>query len=186
MDASTRELLQNVLLYVLLPVWMAAGFCDWICHRVLKMEQTAGLKESLLHLLMLAELGPCLLLVLLCEVNALVLSLLVLACIAHEITVWSDLLYAMKCRTIPVVEQWLHSFQIAAPWVSLAALTVLHWGQALAIFGMGSEPASWTLGWKQEPLPINSVIGVLIAGTVLIAGPFLEETWRCWREPRRV
>ncbi len=184
-DTSTRELLQNLLLYVLLPVWMAAGFGDWICHRVLKMEQTAGLKESLLHLLMLAELGPCLLLVLLCEVNALVLSLLLLACIAHELTVWSDLLYAMRCRTIPVVEQWLHSFQIAAPWVSLAALVVLHWGQALALLGLGSEPASWSLGWKQEPLPLGAVAGILIAGTVLIAGPFLEETWRCWRVRER-
>ena len=180
MDEPLRQLLQNVLMYVLVPVWMAAGFGDWICHRVLKMEHTAGLKESLLHLLMLAELGPCLLLVLFSEVNALVLSVLVLACIAHELTVWWDLLYAIKCREIPVVEQWLHSFQIAAPWVSLGALVVLHSNQALALIGL-RDGAQWTLEWKHQPLPLSSSVGILCAGLLLIGVPFLEETWRCWR-----
>jgi hypothetical protein len=183
MDASLRQLLENVLLYVLLPVWMAAGLGDWVCHRVLKMEHTAGLKESLMHLLMLAELGPCLLLALFAEINALVFCIFVVACIAHELTVWWDLNYAIRCREIPVIEQWLHSFQIAAPWVSLAALVVLHFDQARAIVGLGGTP-DWTLQWKIEALPLPTTLGLLCAGAVLIGGPFLEEAWRCWRVQR--
>ncbi|MDN3922355.1 diguanylate cyclase [Roseateles violae] len=183
MDDPTRQLLQNTLLYVLLPVWMAAGFGDWLCHRMLKMERTAGLKEALLHLLMLAELGPCLLLALLAEVNALVLSLLALGSLLHELTLWSDLLYAIRRRAIPVVEQWLHSFQIAAPWVALAALALLHWEQALAIVGLGSEPADWSLAWKREPLPAATLSVLLLAGTLLVVLPFLEEAFRCARDP---
>jgi len=187
MDEPLRQLLQNVLMYVLMPVWMAAGFGDWICHRVLKMECTAGLKEALMHLLMLAELGPCLLLVLFCEVNALVLSILFVACIAHELTLWWDLLYAIKVRRIPVVEQWLHSFQIAAPWVSLGALSVLHWDQAKALLTLDAS-AQWVIEWKHEPLPAASVVAILCAGFVFIAVPFVEEVWRCWKvrqTPRR-
>jgi hypothetical protein len=180
MEPPLQELLRNTLLYVVLPVWMLAGFGDWLSHRLQHIEHTAGLKESLIHLMMLAELGPCLLLVLLCEVNALVLVVLVLACIAHEATVWWDLLYAVKRRPIPVVEQWLHSFQLAAPWVSLAGLMLLHWNQARALVGLGPEAADWTLQWKRQPLSPAQIGVTIAAGFVLIALPFLEEAWRCW------
>jgi hypothetical protein len=55
MDA-TALLLQKVLLYGVLPLWMLAGFGDWLCHRVEHIEHTAGTKESALHWAMLAEL----------------------------------------------------------------------------------------------------------------------------------
>lgn len=187
MEPSIALLLRNALLYVLLPVWMLAGLGDWLCHRLQHIEQSAGIKESFIHLMMLAELGPCLLLVLLCEVNALVLLVLAVACIAHEATVWWDLLYASKHRPIPVVEQWLHSMQLAAPWVGLAGLVLLHWGQSRALVGLGPQAPDWQVRWKIPMLTSAQIGGAITGGFVLIALPFLEETWRCWRiRPVRV
>ena len=53
----TAVALEAVLLYGVLPLWLLAGFGDWLCHRVQRIEHSTGLKESLLHLAMIAELG---------------------------------------------------------------------------------------------------------------------------------
>ena len=46
-----------ILMYFVLPVWLLAGFADWLCHRASHIETTTGAKESLIHLLMFAEVG---------------------------------------------------------------------------------------------------------------------------------
>jgi hypothetical protein len=50
-DEATRRLLQ----YVMVPLWIAAGLGDWACHRASNIETTAGVEESAIHSLMLAE-----------------------------------------------------------------------------------------------------------------------------------
>src|SRR5216110_2925027 len=58
--AATRnasEITRLVLQYFVIPIWMAAGLADWLCHRASDIEHTGGVLESLLHLLMLAEVG---------------------------------------------------------------------------------------------------------------------------------
>ena len=179
-----RELLQSTLMYLLLPLWVLAGFGDWLSHRVQRIELTAGLKESLLHLLMLAELGPAFLAVLLCEVDSLVIVLLAVACVAHELTVWWDLRYAVTRREIPVVEQWMHSLQIVLPWAALVGLSLLHWPQAVAAVGLGSQSASWQLEWKRQPLPPAYVAAAIAAGVLLIVLPYLQECLLSWRVRR--
>jgi len=47
----------QVLLYFLVPLWLVAGVADWFCHCASHIESTTGVKESLLHLLMFAEVG---------------------------------------------------------------------------------------------------------------------------------
>ena len=54
---DTNDLLINFLLFVLLPIWGIAGFCDWLCHRATRIESTSGLKESLMHSLMGVQLA---------------------------------------------------------------------------------------------------------------------------------
>src|ERR1700693_4291611 len=44
--------------FFVLPVWLAAGFLDYIMHRRTKIETTTGLSESLMHTLMMLEAGP--------------------------------------------------------------------------------------------------------------------------------
>ena len=98
---SLDEALLAGLMYGLMPLWAAAGVGDWLCHRWQRMEWTAGLGESLLHLLMLLILAPATLAALLLEINASVLAWLLLACALHELVFWWDLGYASRRRTIP-------------------------------------------------------------------------------------
>jgi hypothetical protein len=49
--------------------WLLAGVADWACHRRTGLERTTGVKESLLHLLMIAQVGLGVLAVLFLEIN---------------------------------------------------------------------------------------------------------------------
>jgi hypothetical protein len=180
MDA-TAMLLQKVLLYGVLPLWMLAGFGDWLCHRVEHIEHTAGAKESALHWAMLAELGVAIAAALLLQINAAVLALLVATAIAHELTTWWDLSYAASQRRIPVPEQWVHGVQLALPWVALVLLIVIHRDQALAAVGLGSAQADWRWHWKEPSLPAATLAAIALATFLLVLLPFAEEFWRCRR-----
>ena len=182
MDIAT--LLARALLYVVAPLWLVVGFLDYACHRQQRIEATAGLHESNLHLLMLAELGAGVIVALFLELNAIALALLLLACVAHEFTVLRDLSYAQSRRRIPWFEQWVHGLQQAVPWVAFAALVLLHWPQALALVGLGDAPADWRLRLKSEPLPASYIVAFLGAGAVAVVAPFLSEWRRCRRRAR--
>ena len=183
--ASLEQALRALLMYALVPLWAVAGIADWLCHRRQHMELSAGVRESLLHLLMLAILGPATVAALLLEVNALLLALLLLAAIAHELVFWWDLAYASAHRPIGPVEQWVHSVQFAVPWVGLVGLALLHLDQALALFGAAGAPPDWSLRWKDEPLPLRYVLAVLVGSALLVGLPFVEELLRCIRARRR-
>ena len=43
-----------ILMYFVLPVWLLAGFADWLCHRACQIDTTTRVKESLIHPLMFA------------------------------------------------------------------------------------------------------------------------------------
>lgn len=178
MDA-TAQLLERLLLGVLLPVWMLAGVADWACHRAERIEASAGLKESSLHLLMIGELGVAVLAVLWLQVNAAVLLGVLLACIAHELTMWWDLGYASSKRTIPPVEQWVHGVQMSLPWVGFVTLCIAHREQALAIVGLGSAAPDWALRWRDPPVPAEAKAAVLAGAALLVVAPFLQEWQRC-------
>jgi hypothetical protein len=48
-------LLRQYLLFFILPLWMLAGLTDYVLHRRTRIEETAGIKESVLHALQLGE-----------------------------------------------------------------------------------------------------------------------------------
>ncbi|MFJ4292599.1 diguanylate cyclase [Cupriavidus sp. NPDC089707] len=176
-----------VLMYGLVPLWLLAGAGDWLCHRFTHIERNAGVRESLLHMLMLVEVGLPLLMVLFLEINALVIAVVLAALVIHEATAWWDVQYASKRRHIAPVEQHMHSLLEVLPMAAASYVVVMYWGQFLALFGAGSEPARLALAWKPAPLPPGYLVG-LLAAVVLLAGlPYLEELWRChrWRQRER-
>jgi hypothetical protein len=65
----SAEVARNLLLYFVVPLWTAAGAADWLCHRRGRIEETSGIAESLLHLLMLAEVGVPVVAAILCEIR---------------------------------------------------------------------------------------------------------------------
>lgn len=174
---DTARLLEWLLTRALLPLWLATGLADWACHRVQRIEATAGWRESLLHLLMLAEIGVGLMAVLWLEINAGVLALALAACVAHELTTWCDLAYAERRRRIPPFEQWVHSLQLTLPWAGWAALMLIHHQQGAALLGLGAAP-DWALRLKAQPLPAGFVVAVLAAGALFNALPLVEEAVR--------
>jgi hypothetical protein len=177
---STAQLLRAALLYGLYPLWLLAGLGDWWVHRVERIELTAGLRETLLHCLMLLELGAGIGAVVLLEINSAVIVLAALACLGHELTVWRDLIYAQSRRRIRVVEQWVHSLQLVFPWVGLAALVLLYPDAALGVIGRG-EAADWTLRWKNPPMPLPQIALVGVGGLLFVVLPFIDELVRALR-----
>ncbi|MGA8618300.1 MAG: hypothetical protein WB660_07230 [Candidatus Sulfotelmatobacter sp.] len=54
---AADEAMRRYLMYIIMPVWSVTGFLDWLWHRQTKIETTSGIKESMMHLLMMAEAG---------------------------------------------------------------------------------------------------------------------------------
>ncbi len=164
------------LAYVAFPLWVAAGFADWICHLRTGIAQTSGLKENLLHLLMFAEIGVGIAAVVLLEINAAVLMLVLVVFVVHELTVYWDLSYSTLLRDVGPFEQMVHSFLEMLPLLALALLMV-----AAASEG----PVDWSLRPKEQPLPANYVVAGLLLVGIFNAVPLLQETYSCIRARRR-
>jgi len=171
-------------MFVVMPAWLAAGVVDWALHRRARIETSAGVRESVLHIVMLAEMGAAVLAVTLLEVNTGVLALCVAAFAAHELTVYADLRWAAPRRPIAPLEQMVHSVQEMLPVAAIALLASAHWDQALSLAGLGSQAASFAPVLRRDLLPA-AYLGGLAAGAVLVAGCYLEELWRCLRAPRK-
>src|SRR5258708_24006605 len=89
MDPTAAQL---ILMYFVLPLWLAAGFADYLCHRASHIERTSGPKESLLHLLQVAEMAIPTLAAIFLEINALIIFVMLVVLILHDATaIWEVL-----------------------------------------------------------------------------------------------
>ena len=167
-----------ILLYFILPVWLAAGFADWLCHRAAHIETTSGAKESMLHLLMFAEIGVPLLAAIFLEINAGIIALMIVAFFLHEATFFWDLSYAVTMREVSPIEQHVHSFLEMIPLMAILFVVSLHWGQFQALFGFGSETPRFGLAWKEEPLPVSYVLSIMTVILLFEIIPYVEEFFR--------
>jgi hypothetical protein len=180
-DATTR-----FLLYGLLPGWFVPGLADWAMHRRTRIEDTAGTKESLLHSLMMAEVGLPIALTLRYEVNPLLLSVQLGAAAVHEATALWDVRTAVDSdREVKPVEQHIHSFLESLPFGGLVSLMCLHSDQVRSLLRGGrGDPDAWRLVPRRRPLSPGylAAIGVAIGACVLL--PYGEELVRCRRAAR--
>ncbi|MET3594536.1 hypothetical protein ABID26_003944 [Mesorhizobium shonense] len=167
-----------ILMYFVLPVWLIAGFADWLCHRATHIESTTGAKESLIHLLMFAEVGIPLLAAMFMEINSLVIAVMMIVFVVHEATAIWDVRYATTARTVSPIEQHVHSFLEMIPLMGLVSVISLHWGQFLALFGVGPEEARFDLIWKQQQLPVAYIVTVMAVILLFELLPYLEEFFR--------
>ena len=167
-----------ILMYFILPLWLAAGFADWLCHRASHIETTSGAKESVFHLLMLVEMGLPLLAAIFLQVNAGIIAFMIVAFFLHEITALWDVSYAVTVRRISPIEQHVHSFQEMIPLMAILLLISRHWGQFQALFGFGPETPQFDLAWKEEQLPVTYIISIMTVALLLEVIPFVEEFFR--------
>jgi len=175
---------QAVLMYFVLPVWLAAGFADYLCHRASSIESTSGWRESLLHLLQFGEMAIPTLMAIFLEINALIIAVMIVCLIAHEATAIWDVSYAYARREVRPVEQHVHSFLEMLPLMGLLIIVTVHWEQFLSLIGMGRESADYGLRLKQPPLPwlyVGTILSLVMLFEVL---PYLEELIRGVRGSR--
>ena len=175
----------DVLMYIVLPVWVLAGFVDYCCHRATHVECANGIKETTLHWLMLGEVGVPILAAIFLKIDALLLALMIVCLVAHEVTGYVDLKLAMATRNVTAFEHQIHSVLEMMPLTALLLLAILHWPQAEALFGMGPAPADFSLELK-EPPPWGALIPPAIAFLVLAIIPYAEEFVRGLRAEARL
>lgn len=167
-----------LLLYFVLPIWLVAGFADWICHRATNIEETTGLKETYIHILMFLEMGTPLLAALFLEVNALIILIMIILFFCHEATAIWDVRYAVTAREVSPIEQHIHSFLEMVPLMALLLIISRHWLQFQALIGLGPEVARFDLKSRAEPLPNGYIAAVMIAILLLEVLPYFEEYLR--------
>jgi hypothetical protein len=182
---QTALITRNYLLYVLLPVWILPGLADYFCHRRTNIETTSGTHESWIHLGMLAVVGSPVLMGLFLDINTLVILLMIGAFLGHEVLAWWDVSYAVTRRQVNPFEQHMHSFLEVLPFMAVSFVICLHWGQFLALWGLGDEPARFTLELKKPPLSGTYVVGMISAIGLFLALPYAEELWRCYRAAKK-
>jgi hypothetical protein len=175
---DTAVVTQNVLMYFVLPLWLVAGFADYLCHRAAHIETTSGAKESLLHLVQFAEMGVPILAAMFFEINALIILVMIVAFLLHEATAYWDVRYAVSTREVTPIEQHVHSFLEMLPLMGLVLVVVLHWPQFLALLGLGSAPARFDLTLKSGPPSWTYVIVMLTLVLLFELLPYLEELVR--------
>jgi len=176
-----RQLLINLILYGLLPLWGIAGFLDWCCHRATSVESTSGLKESLIHSLMGIQLGIPILLCLLFEVNVLVLLICVAMWLLHEVVAHWDVYYATPRRDISIWEVHVHNYMATVPLYLLMLVVILNWDVALKAIKFDWAGQFGLILLAQRPGGGRYLPGYLGFMAVLCVFPYLEENIRCLR-----
>jgi hypothetical protein len=174
-----------LLLYVVIPSWLLAGFLDWLLHRRSNISATSGPLESVFHLVLVAELGLPVILILLFEVTATTLLVLLLASLLHSITAWLDSTYASRRRVITPLEQTVHAYLEVLPYTALLLLTSAHWGLLTDALFSEAGLGNLDLRWRDPPLPLAYLAGIFSAALALVLLPFLEELLRGLREQHR-
>ncbi|MGP4011262.1 diguanylate cyclase [Streptomyces sp. 4N124] len=181
-DVTTRYLL-----YGLLPGWFVPGLADWVMHRRSRIEDTAGTKESLIHSLMMAEVGIPIALTLRYEVNPLLLTVQSAGAAVHEATALWDVRTAVRSdREVKPLEQHIHSFLESLPFGALASLMCLHADQVKALLRGGrGRPDAWRLVPRRRPLSRAYLAGIAAAIGTCVVLPYAEELLRCRRRLER-
>src|SRR3954462_7838103 len=182
---SHSEVAELALLYFVLPLWLAAGFADYLCHRATSIELTSGYKESLIHLLMFVEVAVPLLAAIFLEINALIIAAMIAGFVAHQLTALWDTTFASHKRRITPIEQQVHSFLELMPLMAMVIVIILNWPQFLSLWGVGSEPARYELVLKREPLPWTYVTAFLFTVLLFEVLPYMEEFVRGLRSRKR-
>jgi hypothetical protein len=179
--ATTNDLILNLILYVILPLWGVTGFIDWICHRATDIEHTSGLKEALIHALMGVQVGIPIALGILFEMNVLVFLICLLALAAHEVVAHYDVRTTMHLREISIWEMHAHNYLSTIPFYLIALIGVrnpetfiktitLDWGGEMALL-LRAEPVG---GGAYLPMYVGFM-------GIICFLPYTEEIYRCLR-----
>ncbi len=184
-DLDSASIVLNILLYVLLPLWGVAGLVDWFCHRATNIEETSGLLEALVHVLMGVQISIPVFLALTFEVNVLVLILCFLALLMHEVVAHYDVHYASPLREISIWEVHAHNYLATLPFFILLLIIVRRWETFVDLITF-NWAGNMALEARQEALGVNGgyALTYFITMGIFITGPYFFEVLRCWQWER--
>jgi hypothetical protein len=175
-------LAQQFLLYGLLPLWLAAGTGDALCHRWANLPDNAGVRESLMHIAQLTEGAGVVLCALFLQINAFAIAAMAALIVVHHLTVYADLRYASATRVIAPVEQMVHSVLEMAPIIGLAIICLAHPDVFASVF---DRAARYAPAWRDPPLPWTTVTAVLVLCAMFGVAPYTMELAACIRAARK-
>ncbi len=164
-----------ILMYFVLPLWLVTGFADWLCHRASHIETTTGAKEPLIHLLMFTEVDIPLLAATFLDIKRFDYR-------RHARCVCPPRGHrhvGRKLRDDGADRDAVRTACSQLPGIPLMGIIIvvsLHWGQFLALFGFGSEPARFNLVWKSEPLPVFYIVTMLVVVLLFEALPISKNS----------
>ncbi|MFN8015421.1 MAG: diguanylate cyclase [Acidimicrobiia bacterium] len=186
MGDRTEILILNMILFVILPLWGFSGLGDWICHKRTHIESTSGLKESLIHALMGAQIGIPIILGIFFELSVLTYLIMFLFLVLHEFVAHWDVRYSSPKRKITIWEMHAHNYLATIPLYLFLLVSVLGWEvvkKTVLLQWSGS------LNFKFRDTPIGGahyyiVYGVFIS--IVCVFPYIAELLRCWRYERKI
>ena len=158
--------------------WLAAGFADFACHRLSRLPETSGLRESTLHLLQIALIGGGVALFLAIQPGRGLLAACVAIAMVHAVVGYLDTRSAYGLRPITPVEQHLHSVLDMAPWIAVGMLGL--------VVDSGSSDEGWQLQLRHHPLHASTWFSVLFPAAALVVIPALAERAACRRARTRL
>ena len=173
-----NNVIRFALMYVIVPLWGMAGLADWLCHRRAHIAEHDGAKESMIHLLMLAEISIPVVAGLFLDVNALLIAAMIGFLCLHRITMMWDIRHAQKHREVTKLERHVHATMEILALAALLSIIALHFSQFLALLGLGSENARFTLAPKPHRLPPLYSAVVLFNLVVMELLPYLQELYK--------
>jgi hypothetical protein len=178
-------LLLHVILYGCLPLWVILGFADYLCHRRSGIERTSGgVRESLSHCVMGAQIGGPVFLGLFFEINVLLLLLAFLLLAIHVWVAHHDVAYALQWRKVTLTEMHIHSFLETLPFVVVLLIILKRWPAFVDLITL-NWAGNLTLVQKATPLDYAYIGGYFLFMLVVGIAPYLEELWRCYAADRK-
>jgi hypothetical protein len=184
-SSHTETATRRYMMYFMLPLWFVPGVLDYFWHKKTRIESTSGTTESLIHSLMMTEVGVPIVAGLLLDINAGVIALMLGAFFLHAATAIWDVAFAVERRKVLPNEQHTHSFLEMLPFCAVSFIICMHWEQFAALFGCGTEAPRFKMQLKNPPLPTRYVVSILASVFLFIVTPYGEELLRCWRAEQR-
>jgi hypothetical protein len=165
--------------FFVLPLWIAAGLADYLCHRAAKISENSGTPESILHLVQFSMVGLPTTLALFFRANAGFFLFAALCILLHHLTAYIDVRYADATRKVQPWEQMVHSFLEILPITAYLLLAVAQWPQLLSLFGLGEERPMFLPEFHILSIPY--AMAAVAAAFLFNLVPYLEELARCLR-----
>jgi hypothetical protein len=171
-----RDLTIGLLVYVLYPLWLAAGAVDYVCHRRTNIAETAGVVESSLHVAQFITMVILFVCAVIFEPTLAVITILAAVAILHLVLSYVDVVYTERKRYISPLEQHAHAFMDVLPIVAVCLLAIL------GLSAQQSEPGAAFRAQSASAVQLALLIGSFL---VFAGGPVIEEFVRtASRAPR--